>query len=188
MFNPTSGMWSAFLAAPSEKCERANRGYMRRNVMEDWEEYLHLYALFEDARMDPNPKRPHLVAAIEALANCNYVHLRSTRVIESDGSDGRKLVVRDITRRQHVMVPPPRDRIIWCSDDTVNLNVQTSQMRQVNLDSSATADDRANATAMVMEDEPAPPQADPACIYLTKDPRVAYHYANILWLVANQRK
>jgi len=164
MFNPTSGLWSAELPPPPRRAQN------ERFWCDAWEHYCVLYERFERARIDPY--REGLKEAIAALSQCDYVHLSSnglTRAIQAGPG-----VVRDITDR-HCLVMRRPEAIIWCADDTLNLNTRTMQMK----DMSGAEDD-----AMVLQG--AEPESSSSCIYLTKDPRTSYTYANALWLVATQ--
>jgi len=181
MFNPASGMWSAFLAPPPPGL---SGGHAAWRV--DWERYCELYGDFEIAMRDPEPGRPALKGAIEALAQCNYVHLGSARVIQTEGSL-RTSMVRDITNRHCLLNPVPTpERIHWCSDDSVNLNTQTGMMRDMSTRGGVGDDATVVGGAEPMEEEEDQDEDEQSCIYLTRDPRRSASYAAILWRVATQ--
>jgi hypothetical protein len=175
MYNPLARMWNAHLAPPPSRAADCDELWMA-----DWNEYCALYRDFEAARMDPDPGRPHLKDAIDALARCNYVHLGTARVIQTDGAL-RTSMVLDITDRRYVLKPPPPERIHWCDDDSVNLNTQTGRMCDVRGGDNASV----LSGAEPMDDDDADEET---CIYLTRDPRTTNAYASLLWQVANQRK
>lgn len=177
MFNPVAGMWHAHLAPPP--------GRAGKEWTDAWERYKALYMDFEEARLDADPKRPGLDAAIEALAECDYVHFSAggagMRVIQTTGP--RESVVRDITDRRCVLAPPAdRSRIHQCTPGSkVQLDLRTMRMRDLN------TRDGVNDAAVAEGPEP-DCEADPAdtCLYVTRDPRVTAAYADLLWRVARQ--
>lgn len=174
MFTPSAGMWSAYLEPPPLGA------HSKRFWCAPWEEYRVLYERFERARLEPTRTRATLKEAIDALAQCDYVHLCAsggrTRAIQSNGEVG---LVRDITDRRCLLMGRP-EQVVWCSDTSVNLNAQTMQMRDVRV--GATDDE-----VPVMErSEPMEDEASPYCLYITKDPRTTANYARALWRVAEQ--
>jgi hypothetical protein len=177
MFNPLAQVWNPRLAGPCD-IEPGCKKQSSFQDWHDWEEYNMLYERFEYARFDPDPGRPHLKQAIEALSQCNYVHLcgGASRVIET--SHPHNVFVTDITDRRCLVVPPPPDRILWCTDETINLNTQTQRMR----DMSGAKDD-----AGLLYDESSADERQKRCLYITRDPRITTRYATLLWETARQR-